>query len=316
MTGPAFTVVLAAYNEEDYVADAIGSVLAQTREDFELMVVDDGSADATSEVAGSFESDSRMRLLRHENRGLAASLNRGIAEGSAPYVALIDADDLWLPTYLERLGAALDRDPEAGFAYTDAWWYDVARRRFWRRTISEYLGAPADPPRDPEGFLRLLIKVNFVFGLTTIRRSALDAVGGFDESLRACEDYELWIRLLANGYRAAHVSGRLAVQRDRRGSMSADVGSMFRNVRRACEIAAEELDTSHEVTELARQRVAEMDHNIEALGGEAKPTAAWWALRDRLIVLRQALLRRRFFFEGTPPEVAAAFPGEAHDLFG
>lgn len=308
MSAPAFTVVLAAYNEEEYVGDAIRSVLGQTREDFELKVVDDGSADATSDVVRGFGSDPRVELIRHDNRGLAASLNRGIAAGSAPYASLIDADDLWMPTYLEKLGAALDEDPNAGFAYTDAWWYDVARRRFWRRTISEYLGAPDDPPRDPERFLHLLMKVNFVFGLTTIRRTAFDAVGGFNEALRACEDYELWIRLLAGGYRAAHVHGRLAVQRDRRGSMSADMRSMFTNVREACRIAAEDLDTSPEVKALARERIAEMDHSLATLEGAARPTAAWWKLRDRLVALRQALLRRRFFYPQTPPEVAAVFP--------
>jgi glycosyltransferase involved in cell wall biosynthesis len=308
MSAPAFTVVCSAFNEEDYVADAIRSVLGQTREDFELIVVDDGSSDATAEVAGQFESDPRVRVVSHENRGLAASLNRGAEEGSAPYVSLIDADDLWMPTYLERLGRALDEDQGAGFAYTDAWWYDVARRRFWRRTISESLGAPADPPRDPNDFLKLLMTANFVFGLTTIRRTAFEDVGGFNESLRACEDYELWIRLLANDYRVAHVYSRLAVQRDRRGSMSADLRSMLTNVREACRIAAEEMPTSPEVRELARQRMAEMDHGLATLEGGAPATAAWWALRKRLIDLRQVLLRRRFFYPGTPPEVAAVFP--------
>src|SRR2546430_3854957 len=129
MTEPAFTFVLAAYNEEDYVGDAIGSVLSQTREDFELMVVDDGSADATAEVVRGFESDPRLTLISQENRGLAASLNRGIRAGSAPYASLIDADDLWMPSYLEKLGEALDHHAEAGFAYTTAWWHDVAPRR-------------------------------------------------------------------------------------------------------------------------------------------------------------------------------------------
>jgi glycosyltransferase involved in cell wall biosynthesis len=308
VSGAAFTVVLAAYNEEDYVGDAIGSVLAQTRRDFELFVVDDGSADSTAEVARGFESDPRLTLISQENRGLAASLNRGIRAGSAPYASLIDADDLWMPTYLEELGAALDQHPEAGFAYTDAWWYDVARGRFWKRTISEYLGAPGDPPTDPEQFLRLLMKANFVFGLTTIRRAAFEAVGGFNEALRACEDYELWIRLLASGYPAAHVKGRLAIQRDRRDSMSSNLRSMLTNVREACRITAEELPVSDAVKELAGRRMAEMDHGLATLDGQARTTAAWWALREKLIRIRQVLLAKRFFWPGTPPEVAAAFP--------
>src|SRR5918992_3277590 len=97
MSTPSFTVVISAYNEERFVADAISSVLAQTRKDFELVVVDDGSADRTAEVVEGFSSDPRLRLISHANRGLAASLNVGIGAGSAPFVALLDADDMWMP---------------------------------------------------------------------------------------------------------------------------------------------------------------------------------------------------------------------------
>lgn len=134
-------------------------------------------------------------------------MNTGIAASQARYVALLDADDLWMPTYLERMGEALDANEWAGFAYTDAWWLDDATGRFYKRTMSEFLGAPSNPPRDPHEFLKLLMPANWLFGGTTMRRSALLRVGGLNDSLRGAEDYELWIRLLARGYGAVRVPG-------------------------------------------------------------------------------------------------------------
>ena len=308
MSSPAFTVALAAFNEEDWVGSAIRSVLAQTREDFELVVVDDGSTDATADVVRGFKSDPRVRLVRQDNAGLAGALNTAVAAGSAPLVALIDADDLWLPNYLEGMGRALDSEPRAGFAYTDGWSLEHPSGRFRRRTSNARLGEPNPPPEDPEDFLRLLIEVNFVFGLATVRRSALLAVGGFNPSLRACEDYELWIRLLAGGYRAARVPGPLAVARKRAGAMHTDERNMLSNTREVCRVAAEDLNTSDEVTMLARRRMARIDRTLEKLDDGAMSTLALRALRRRLGAIRRAVIGRRFWYPGTPPEVAAAFP--------
>ncbi|MEX2108305.1 MAG: glycosyltransferase family A protein [Solirubrobacterales bacterium] len=307
MTSPAFTAILAAFNEEDWVSSAIGSVLAQTRTDFELVVVDDGSTDATAEVVRTFQPDPRVRLISQENTGLAGALKTGIAASTAPYVALIDADDLWMPTYLEGLGRTLDENPKAGFAYTDAWCMNHATGRFWRISSNAYLGEPNPPPADPEEFLRLLLERNFVFGLTTIRRSAFDAVGGFDESLKAAEDYELWLRLLARGYEAARAPGRLAVTRDRGGAMHTDERNMLMHLREVYRIVAEDLETSDEVSAIARRRMRETDAQCGALDEGPLPTARK-ALRRRLGSIYKATFGRDFWYPGIPPEVARAFP--------
>jgi cellulose synthase/poly-beta-1,6-N-acetylglucosamine synthase-like glycosyltransferase len=306
---PAFTVALKAFNEQELVGSAIRSVLAQTREDFELVVVDDGSTDATAEVVRGFEADPRVRLISQENRGVAAAVNTAIEAGTAPYISLIDADDLWMPTYLEQMGRTLDQDPGAGFAYTDAWIMERPSRRFQRRTSNQGMGEPDPIPHDAEQFLRLLIEVNFVFGLATIRRSALEAVGGgFNESLQAAEEYELWIRLLANGSRAARAPGPLVVVCERSGALHTDERRMASSAREVCRIAAEDLDTSEEVKALARGRMARLDRTLESLDRSAGREAAWRALRRRLGVIRRATVGRRFWYPGTPPEVAAAFP--------
>ena len=309
MSTPAFTVALKAFNEEDWIGPAIESVLAQTREDFELVVVDDGSTDGTAEVVRGFQSDIRVRLISQQNKGVAGAVNTAIAAGSAPYVSLIDADDLWMPTYLEEMGRTLDADPGAGFAYTDAWTLEHPSGRFRRLTTNAGMGEPDPVPRDPEQFLRLLIEVNFVFGLATIRRSALDQVGGgFNARLRSAEEYEVWIRLLAHGFHAARAPGPLAIVRDREESMHADDRTMISSAREVCRIAAEDLDTSQEVKALAHARIARLDRELAAVDGDAKATAAWWAVRRRLGAVRRTLFSRRFWHPGTPPEVAAVFP--------
>jgi glycosyltransferase involved in cell wall biosynthesis len=306
MSAPEVTVVISAYNEETLVADAIRSVLAQTREDFELVVVDDGSSDGTAEVVRGFETDPRVRLISHSNRGLAASLNVGIAAGSAPFVALLDADDMWMPNFLEQMSTALEADPSAGFAYTEAWWLDQQRGRFFRRSTSEYMGAPKVPPGDPEAFLLAVMPANWVFGLPILRRSALDRVGGFDESLRACEDYELWIRLLANGFMAVRVPGRLVIQRDRSGSMSKDETSMLTNLRQVYEIAVEEPGVPEPARAIARRKIEEIDRLREALKQGRRP--ARQVARRWLGRMAKVVLARRYWYAETPPEVAAAFP--------
>jgi GT2 family glycosyltransferase len=305
MSSPTFTVVLSAFNEEDWIADAIGSVLGQSLEDFELVVVDDGSTDGTAAVVEGF-TDPRVRLIRQENSGLAAALNVGIGAGRAPYAALIDADDLWMPNFLEGMLAALESAERVGFAYTDAWVLDHQRARFWRRSSNEGMDEPADLPRDPTEFLRLLLRRNFVFGLGAMNREAFQAVGGFDGTLRAAEDYELWMRFLCRGYQAARAPGRLAIVRDRHGAMHTDEAAMLRNLAQVYESIATEPELSAELRPLIAERIAETEAAAERLGGPGQ--AGVKAVRRRLGAIRRATVGRDFWYPGTPPEVAAAFP--------
>lgn len=303
---PAFSVLLSAHNEERLVGDAIRSVLAQNDADFELIVVDDGSADGTAAVVEGFLDDPRLQLIRQPNRGLPAALNTAAAAGRAPRLALIDADDLWFPGFLARLGAALDDNPGAGFAYTDAWWLQASSGRFFRRSISEYLGAPATPPEDPRELLVSLLPVNWIFGLTVIERSAYDAVGGFDETLAAAEDYDLWLRLLGAGYRAVNVAGRLAVQRDRRGSMSRRPAGMLPSLASVYRKLAADPATPAPARDLAGRRLAALEREIGA--GPDAGRGALAIVRSGLASLRKQLAPASVWHRGVPAEVEAAFP--------
>ena len=114
---PTVSVVIPLYNARTVIQETIESVLAQTWKDYEIIVVDDGSTDGSDEVVRQFTG--RARLVRRENGGVAKARNLGIEQSSGKYVALLDHDDLWHPTKLEKQVAVLERNPLIGMVITD-----------------------------------------------------------------------------------------------------------------------------------------------------------------------------------------------------
>ena len=110
------SIVVPAYNCETMIADTLRSLLKQTFADFELIVVDDGSSDATVDVVNAFD-DPRLRLVRQANRGLAGAHNTGIHEARGEFIGFCDADDLWSPEKLEKHVAHLRSDPQVGISF-------------------------------------------------------------------------------------------------------------------------------------------------------------------------------------------------------
>jgi len=264
---PAFSVVMAAYNAGPTIRASIESLLAQTFESFELIVVDDGSTDDTAEQVLAFESDGRITLVRQPNFGLAASRNTGIAVASAELVSMLDSDDLWLPNYLERMKETLDSDPEAAFAYTDAWILDEITKRIHKATAMAYQEPPETPPPSPDQLLLELLRRNFVFTSATVRKRVLDELGGFDLRLRAAEDYELWLRLAAHGYRATSPGEILAIYRLRPNSLSRNQLLMMRSLCQVFEIVIEDYELAPEARALAEERERELGRSL-ARGGD------------------------------------------------
>ena len=308
MSEAQISVVITAYNEEAFVGIALGSALRQTRTDLEIIVVDDGSVDGTADVVNSF-SDQRIRLIRQENQGLSAARNTGIAAANCELIAFLDSDDLWVPEFCAEMAAALERQPAAGFAYSDAWWLDDSSDRFYRASAMSVNQPPEHPPSDPREFLRLLLsRGNFIFVSTMVRKAVLDEVGGFDTSLTAVEDYDMWIRILEAGHGAAATGRRLALKRDRGTSMSRQHRNMFVNLRRVLADTAEDRDVPEDAKAAARARIASLDRAIAAVDGEAPLRAGLAALRTRAGRARRALLGSRIYHDGVPREVASAFP--------
>jgi glycosyltransferase involved in cell wall biosynthesis len=195
---PEVTVVIPTYNRAQFVADAIQSVLDQTFQDFELIVVDDGSTDATADVVGRF-SDSRLRYVYQSNQERSAARNHGIRLAAGEYVAFLDSDDMWLPTKLEKQVHAMTTEPQAGLVYTGAYIFEGDR-----------VFAEQHPRWHGQVLEALLTVDNIVCGSGAspmVRRMCFEKAGMFDESSGICgvEDWDMWLRIAAGGYAFSYV---------------------------------------------------------------------------------------------------------------
>jgi len=305
---PRFSIVVPAFNAARTIASAIASVLRQTEADLELIVVDDGSTDVTADTVARSD-DPRVRLISQSNQGLPAARNAGIAASRGTYVSFLDSDDLWLPDYLEHSGRALRTSADVGFTYTDAYAFDPVTGKVRRGSAMGGGSPPRQPPTDPPAFLLELLKRNFVYVSTTVPRSVLNTVGGFDETRTASEDYDLWLRIVANGYCAVHVPGRHALYRLHRGQMSRDVANLKRNelaIYNALSIDA--MPSPRHRVLLARRR-AEAQRELRIAQGTTSFASVARQLRHQLGAARQRLGLGEYAWRSVlPPEVAATFP--------
>jgi glycosyltransferase involved in cell wall biosynthesis len=178
------TVVIPTHNRRAMVREAINSVLGQRGADFEVIVVDDGSTDGTNTSLREFGD--HIRVLTTENRGVSAARNLGVASGSGELIAFLDSDDQWLPGKLTSQVAFMRDHPHAEICQTDEIWI-----RNGRRVNS------CNHHRKPDGaiFARSLELCLVSPSAVMLRRALFDRLGGFDESLPACEDYDLWLRI-------------------------------------------------------------------------------------------------------------------------
>jgi glycosyltransferase involved in cell wall biosynthesis len=252
---PRFSVVIPAFNAERTIQATLQSLRAQTCRDFEAIVVDDGSTDATATRVEAVD-DERISLMRLRNRGPSAARNVGIENARGGFVSFLDADDVWLPIYLERMADLLEANPRAGFAFTDAYTWHEEVRRFGRRTIMASSAPPRTMPHHARELFDLLVASNFVYTSTTLRRDVLDRTGGFDERLHRAEDWELWLRIAAHGYTAARAKIPLAVYRVQRGSLSSDTAALHAAGRRVFELVEREHPLDRERREHVRRRLA------------------------------------------------------------
>jgi glycosyltransferase involved in cell wall biosynthesis len=223
---PDVAVVIPTYNRRAMVCEAVKSVLAQRNAKFELIVVDDGSTDGTWEeltqiaaVANDHAQWEMMRIERTPNRGPATARNTGVAIAAAPFVALLDSDDLWLPHKLNRQIAFMRDHPEYAISQTEEIWMRNGRRvnpgaRHRKRAGDLFA----------DSLLTCLISPSAVIMRTDLLREA----GGFDEDLAAAEDYDLWLRLLTD-HKVGLVDEQLVIRRaGHPGQLSATVPALDR----------------------------------------------------------------------------------------
>jgi glycosyltransferase involved in cell wall biosynthesis len=202
---PTVSVVIPCYNLGQFLDEAVQSVLDQTYQDFEILIVDDGSTDEQTRTLLASYQRPKTRVIRTENRGLPAAKNAGAAATSGRYLCMLDADDRLDRLYMEKSVAALDKD--AGCAFVSHW------LRTFGDESHDWTPERCDFPA--------LLDVNTVNGAALVRRQALEAVGGFDESMRdGCEDWDFWISLVERGHRGHILPEVLFHYRRRPGSMS------------------------------------------------------------------------------------------------
>jgi glycosyltransferase involved in cell wall biosynthesis len=181
---PLVSVVIPTYNRAPLLGRALASVAAQTFRDHEIVVVDDGSTDDTHAVVRGLAAP--VRLLVQANAGVSAARNRGVAEARGEWIAFLDSDDCWLPEKLARQVAFVAADPTVVACQTEELWIRNGVRV-----------NPARHHRKPSGdiFPASLALCLVSPSAVMLRRETLRALGGFDEGLPACEDYDLWLRL-------------------------------------------------------------------------------------------------------------------------
>ncbi len=188
------SVIIPAYNQGRFLAQAVNSVFEQTHIDFEIVVVDDGSTDDTRQIASNY-ADPKFHYVYQNNQGLSAARNTGIRNSTAPYLSFLDSDDLFLPEKLAILGSVLDEDETIGL---------VAGQSIPIDENNQQVGKIFDSPPPEKGF-ELLLGNPLHVGSILMRRSWQQVVGFFDESLRSYEDWDMWLRLAQAGCKMAWV---------------------------------------------------------------------------------------------------------------
>lgn len=220
---PRVSVVMPARNAAPHIGSAIASVLAQAFTDLELVVVDDGSTDATRAIAQSF-ADDRVRVVDGEGKGVAAARNRGIEAAVAPWIAFCDADDVLLPPHVGALfdvaaAAAAGEDRDDVLVTANAYWLfdggiDPRKTRHRGR-----FPAPGEAQR------KAILEQNFVSTMSLFRRTLAERLGGFATDLTHAEDWHFWMRAVFAGVTVLHQPRPLALYRWGTG-LSADTAAM------------------------------------------------------------------------------------------
>lgn len=185
---PLISVILSVYNGSETIAETIKSVINQSFTDWELIIINDGSQDATLDVINSI-SDSRIQVFSHANSGQAFSNNRGLSLAKGEYISFIDADDLWTTDKLKDQLKSLQNNPEAAVAIS---WTDHIDKS------GQFLRQGPHPTFNGDAYTKLLLEDYVGSGSNPlIRKQALDEVGNFEVSLAPAADWDLWLRLLA-----------------------------------------------------------------------------------------------------------------------
>ncbi|MDW5267494.1 MULTISPECIES: glycosyltransferase family A protein [Acidobacteriaceae] len=209
------SVIIPAYNAAPYIKDTLESVFGQTYKSFQIVVVNDGSPDTPALEELLLPYRDRIIYIKQENRGLSGARNTGLRAATGSMVALLDADDIWTPDYLEEQTKYLREHPEYDLVYCNC--------RFFGQSIydgKEYMDVC--PSNGEATSAAIISRRCHVFVSVTARTEVLKRFG-FDESLRSCEDFDCWLRFTAAGHRIGYHRKVLVLYRKHAASLSADL---------------------------------------------------------------------------------------------
>jgi glycosyltransferase involved in cell wall biosynthesis len=181
---PLISVIIPTYNRAGVLPEAIDSALSQDYGNFEVIIVDDGSTDETPALLERYGT--RITVIRQSNRGVSAARNRGVREANGDLIAFLDSDDLWQPGKLSTQAAFYKSHPDVLVCQTEETWIRNGRRVNPKHRHKKPSGWIFEP-----SLALCLVSPSAVM----IRRGLFEEMGGFDESLPACEDYDLWLRI-------------------------------------------------------------------------------------------------------------------------
>ncbi len=210
---PLVSVVIPVFNRETLVKGAIDSVLKQTYQNIEIIVIDDGSTDNTYTVLRQYEEQypDKFRVIRQQNTGQVVAKNNGIQKSSGELIAFLDSDDLWLPDKLEKQVPLFTNN--VGLVYCGI--NEIDDKGNFIRTVSCESGMRG------QIYHKLLVRNRMTGGTVVVSRSAIDKVGLFDPQLMAAENWDLWIRI-SKDYLVDYVDEPLMNYRKHAGNMSSD----------------------------------------------------------------------------------------------
>ena len=224
---PKVDIIIPAYNAAKYLPAAIESVVAQTFEDWRILLIDDGSTDNTAEIVAPYieRLGTKLKYIRQANGGVSAARNAALRNSSAEFLAMLDADDIWLPCRLDESIKCFEGRPQVGLSYGSVAFVDQtgvvlktfdARQRHAEGNIAPYI------------YMR---DVQLPSPTVTFRRSCVDEVGVFDESMRVTEDRDLWLRI-ALKFEVGFVPTVIAHYRTSPNSLTTDPDRMLRAQRK------------------------------------------------------------------------------------
>jgi glycosyltransferase involved in cell wall biosynthesis len=304
---PRVSIIVPVYNYAHFLGEALSSVLAQTMDSWECVVVDDGSTDDTPRVVTEYAGrDPRIRYVHQDNRGLAAARNTGIRHSRGAYLQFLDADDRLRPEKIATQASYLDGHPDVDIVIGPAGFFRTEAPDVELHSMHGALSRPLAPRISEAGDVRRRLEhYNIMVVIAPlVRRAALDRAGTFNETLRACEDWDLWLRCAIAGCRFEYLDHprSLALVRTHPESMSRSAERMVRALIDAARSFEERGDRLPLVYEMAAGAGDVVDRGQRFTGARRIFHAArnseisLWRLRWLAYGLAAVVLPRRLFW--------------------